>query len=344
VFWTTVDYIGATISKNGSYGSFAYSQVPAPLLIQSASLLGLWSITFALCLFANAAALLWRYGRRGVVMSGIIAAVLLCDLAFGVVRLAAPGGPPVAVGLVTDDAMPFAQTAAQASLASTRYAALARDAAGRGATTVVLPEKTAMLEPAWSDVLDTYRRAARSAGSRLIVGFQTGPSLPQNVALAFDPDGTIRRYAKRRLIAGFEPLLPGTAPGLLGGRDAMVICKDMDYPAMIRGDARRGPIAVMYVPAWDFVTDAQTHANMAVMRGVEDGFAVVRSARQGLMTVSNAQGRVVASRPSSPQRPEVLVARVSPGPGRSVYRAVGDLFAWCCAVVAIALLVVMLRR
>ena len=42
-------------------------------------------------------------------------------------------------------------------------------------------------------------------------------------------------------------------------------------------------------------TDGWIHARMAVMRGVENGFAVVRSAFLGVEAVSDAQGRLLAS-------------------------------------------------
>lgn len=58
--WTSVEFINGSVSHNGTYGSFAYNQVFAPILIQSASLFGLWSVTFLICLCSNAIALLLR--------------------------------------------------------------------------------------------------------------------------------------------------------------------------------------------------------------------------------------------------------------------------------------------
>lgn len=50
----------------------------------------------------------------------------------------------------------------------------------------------------------------------------------------------------------------------------------------------------MLVPAWDFVADLWQHGQIAVMRGVEDGFSIARAAKQGYLTVSDNRGRIVA--------------------------------------------------
>ena len=50
----------------------------------------------------------------------------------------------------------------------------------------------------------------------------------------------------------------------------------------------------MLVPAWDFRVDGFWHGHIAVMRAVEDGFSLVRSARNGLITVADDRGRIVA--------------------------------------------------
>lgn len=216
------------------------------------------------------------------------------------------------------------------------FAALAAAAARRGARTVILPEKIAVTEPAWTAV-DATLRVALQDHSRIVVGFQDDSTVSQNVALIFEADGRMERYAKQRLIAGFEPLVPGNVPGLLGNGRAVAICKDMNYQGLIRRDVAGRGVSIVFVPAWDFVKDRATHANMAVMRGVEDGFAVVRAARQGLMTISDAQGRILASAASKPDSPVVLVAGVPPGRGTTVYAAIGDAFAWCCGGLTLAL-------
>lgn len=58
--WTAFEFLSELAAPNGTYGSLAYSQVSAPVLIQSASLLGLYVVTFLICLFANSVPP-WRF-------------------------------------------------------------------------------------------------------------------------------------------------------------------------------------------------------------------------------------------------------------------------------------------
>jgi apolipoprotein N-acyltransferase len=327
--WTGLDYLIMLVSPNGSFGSLAYSQVPAPLLIQSPSVFGLWSVTFLLCLVPNALALLLHQGRRAA-MAGIVVAILFAaNAGFGYVRLAAPNGPVSRVGAIADDSQHFGGTHDAAVAVATRYADAARALAAQGATTIVLPEKVAALQPDWTDVTAPLALAARETGSRIVVSVEEHADQDRNLALTFAPDGTVARYAKRHLVPGLERLAPGDAPGLLGGSRAVVICKDMDFPATIRGDARHG-IGLMFVPAWDFDADRDIHANMAILRGVEDGFALVRAARDGLLTASDAQGRVIAAAPTSSDGIVTILADLPQGAGDTIYLRIGDSFAWFC--------------
>lgn len=93
----------------------------------------------------------------------------------------------------------------------------------------------------------------------------------------------------------------------------------------------------MAVPANDFVKDGWIHARMAVMRGVENGFAVVRSAFNGVQTISDAQGRVLARTSTVQAGMARLAAEVPLGPGPTLYTKIGDVFAWACVLAAFVL-------
>ena len=109
-----------------------------------------------------------------------------------------------------------------------------------------------------------------------------------------------------------DRFVPGTQSGWLGNGRAMEICKDMDFPSTIRADAARG-VRLMGVPAGDFGLDAWMHARMAVMRSVEGGFAMVRAASEGLVTINDAQGRLIASKMAAPAGVTQVVADVPLG-------------------------------
>lgn len=255
--WTAFEYFICVLSPNGRFGSFGYSQVSAPVLIQD--------------------------------------------------------------DLIT---------------ASTDYAAMIRRAATEGARFVVASEgglvSTVPLLPA---VLAPIVAVSKQTGAQVFIGVnQVTP--PADVAFSIEPDGAVQRYAKRHLVPVLEDRFsPNHGSGWIGHGRAMEICKDMDFPTTIRRDAAKG-VRLMGVPAGDFDRDAWIHGRMAIMRGVEDGFTFVRAASNGLVTVSDAQGRVIASRMDSPAGPPMVVADVPLGPGPTFYTMIGDAFDWACAVFA----------
>ena len=112
------------------------------------------------------------------------------------------------------------------------------------------------------------------------------------------------------------------------------VCKDMDFPNPSRAYGA-ADLGLLLVPAWDFVDDGWLHDRMAVMRGVEYGFPIARVAKQGLMTVTDDRGRVLAERSSRATRPfSSLIADVPVRHEQTLYARFGDWFAWLCLAAA----------
>jgi len=117
----------------------------------------------------------------------------------------------------------------------------------------------------------------------------------------------------------------------------------MDFPGTIRADAVRG-VRLVAVPAGDFNKDAWLHARMSFLRGVENGFAIVRSAHQGFLSVVDAEGRIVSQHRVAPTGVSELVATVPLGPGPTLYTRIGDLFAWFAAAGTLAIALIAMRQ
>ena len=346
--WTAIEFLYSLVSPHGTFGSIAYSQVSFPAAIQIAALTGLYGVTFLLCLFANALALLVRGARETGAMGLMVCALAL---AFGVAQLETPQLSAIRVAALADQAAwraaPRKPDRDAGAAMARAYADAARAQAAKGARLIVIPESALLLDPRWRDaVTQPLAEVARQMRATIVVG--TVMVKPwRNVALAFQPDGTIASYDKRHLLPPFEDKFrPGTTPGLLGRGRAVAICKDLDFPRTIRADARAaatlsagGPqgIRVIAVPANDFTKDDWIHARMAVMRGVENGFAVVRAAFNGLLTVSDSQGRVIARAETTGKGMTAIFAAVEPGGGPTLYTQVGDMFAWFCTALALGL-------
>jgi apolipoprotein N-acyltransferase len=327
--WTAVEYGIEQLSPHGTFGALGYAEVSFPAGIQIASLFGVSAVTFLLCLSANAVALLLR--RRWLTGAAGLAACMLV-LLFGFLRLAAPEGPRLEAAALADADTWHAQNR-RPSLASEEAAAQAYAAYVEnlhGPRVVVIPEGAIeMRQGEEAEVLARLASAAKRAHAVVVAGtFVPMPS--QNRAFAFLPDGRVETYAKRHLLLPFEPEAPGRTLGLLGQGYATQICKDMDFPGTVRGTAEHG-VRLMTVPANDFGRDGWIHARMAIMRGVENGFAVVRSAFNGLETISDAKGRVLASASTLRAGMVAAVAEVPLGPGPTLYTRIGDVFPWLCA-------------
>ncbi len=339
--WAVFEFLMEIRSPNGSYGALAYSTMSAPVLIQSASLLGLSAVTFLICLFANTLAMALRPTRAAAVAIGLGFLICAANVVFGVTRLGRPQPATVRVAGIVDqtalaDAWHAHSPAADREVAET-YAREIRAAAEQGATFVVTSEgDMASIPDAQSEIVAPLVAASRQTGVQIIAGFHSDTP-PADFALAISPDGSVERYDKRHPVPGLEDrFTPGRVSGWLGRDRAMEICKDMDFPATIRPDAAKGA-RLMGVPAGDFGIDRWQHGRMAVMRGVEDGFAMMRPAHDGLVIASDAQGRLVAAKKDAPTGLTMVVADLPLGPGPTLYVRIGDVFPWLCLIFSLLL-------
>ena len=336
--WTGFEWLSASLSPHGTFGSWAYSQVSAPVMIQSASLFGAWVVSFLIAYLAAGIALaLRRFSLSPLVLPFALVCV---NAAFGMWRLQHPTmGSTLRVAAVARDH----DDARTASMVAADEAAEVRRLASRGARVIVFDEKAAKLPATRQDsVLDLLVAAARETHTRIVAGFDVTGAERRNAAFTIDENGRISTYTKRHHIPGLEAgYTVGSGPGLLDAGESVAICKDMDFQRTLRSDAaagaRAGSLRLLFVPAWDFNTDGWLHARMAIMRGVEGGYAIVRAAANGLVTVSDSRGRLLALRKSGSGSYESVVVDVRRGPGATLYVRIGDVFAWIAGLAGLAL-------
>ena len=100
----------------------------------------------------------------------------------------------------------------------------------------------------------------------------------------------------------------------------------MDFPQLSREYAGEGA-NLLLVPAWDFNLDRWLHARMAVLRAVENGFALARSARNGLLTLSDNRGRILAEAATVTGRFVSITGKVNVAREKTFYAQAGDWFA-----------------
>jgi apolipoprotein N-acyltransferase len=122
-----------------------------------------------------------------------------------------------------------------------------------------------------------------------------------------------------------------------GTRYGRAICKDVHFAETGSVYAALGAQALL-VPAWDFGEDGDYAARLSAVRGVESGVAMLRAAREGLLTISDPYGRVVRETASAPLPGVTLLGRVpGPAPAATPYSRTGDWLGWLCTAAALAL-------
>jgi apolipoprotein N-acyltransferase len=339
--WVSYEYARNFLTPHGTAGSFAYSQLNFLPFLQLASITGPWGMSFLLLLFPAALAVglhLHRMApRKALRIVGAVLGVIAAALIFGVVRLAlpAPAGKEVTVALLSSDEprnTGVAEGAATGRLFR-EYAGEAEKLAAQGARVIVLPEKLAVMVDPDTQASDAlFQSLAAKTKSTIVVGMvHVSSTAKYNEARVYAPGAPVLRYDKQHLLPPFESnLKPGTALTLLPEDTetwGVAICKDMDFTQLSRqyGEAGAG---LMLVPAWDFNVDRWWHGHIAVMRGVESGFSIVRTAKNGYLTVSDNRGRILAETRSDSAPFATLLAQVPAVHHATLYLLLGDWFAW----------------
>ncbi len=353
--WVGAEYLNSVTSRHGTFSSVAYTQMEFLPLLQIASATGIWGIGFLVFLLpATIAALLVARGTSSQKwrLAAATAASLGLAIGYGAWRLVATPEPEhlVRIGLTaTGVDTSFPREDAEALRLLREYADRATALAAQGAEVVVLPEKIALVSDEGTREADAlYGATAAAAKAAVVVGVDRGSvARRSNEARLYSPGGSLAAvYAKHHLVPGYEDAdQPGTAIVTIDrptGVWGVQICKDMDFPALSRRYAARR-VGLLLVPAWDFAVDGWLHGRMAVMRGVESGFTVARAAKQGLLTISDDRGRVVAEQDATTARIASLVRTAPVRHDHTLYAQCGDWFAWLDLGMLMAMLACGLR-
>ena len=338
--YTAYEFLYGSVSANGTYWSLGYSQTDLLLLLQVVSLTGLWGVIFVLTFVPSAIAMTWHTRSRAPLAIALV--MLLGVVGFGAVRMSATNTWSVRVGVIAlDSAGGSAVEIAQA------YADRIRAMRSDLVEIAIVPEKVIVASPSEEEApLKSFRDAARDARTWVVFGLNRTTTPQHNVAVVIGPGGhLLAEYEKHHLVPLIETgFTPGSTPRIFPGprhQWGVEICKDLDFPAWSREYGRRG-VRLLAVPALDFIRDGRMHARMAVVRGVENGFAVARAAGQGRVTLSDAYGRVLAERESAADGR--AIEQLPAGPGATIYTRFGDWFGWVTVVLVAALLVALSFR
>lgn len=342
------EFLLSLYSPHGTVHSLAYTQAASLPLVQIASVTGIWGITFLLGLISATLALVITYPeqrRLGVRTNLLPLGVLLLVLCFGMYRLFAPmEGQSIRIGIaaVSTSLPDYIATAekhdprlVEATLAGYRQKVVFL--ANSGAQVVVLPEKIITLE-ANDDNFRQLSDMAKQNQVQLVAGVirQDGGKL-YNSVYVFSPAGeNLLIYNKQHLLPAFEKRYTAGDELQMTDKKGMAICKDMDFTFPALEYSRQGA-QLLFVPALDFHDDGWSHARVAILRGIEGNYAVVRAGQWGYLTFSDSKGQVIGQvSVDKGVDGAVLFGEVPAGGGISVYSRIGNIFAWGTSVFFLA--------
>jgi apolipoprotein N-acyltransferase len=351
---------------NTQYGNLPLMQVVAVTGIWGITFLITWFASVANWAWEHE--FNWREMRGGVLLyAAIFSAVMIgggARLALfppqaNLVRVAGVSAPQAVVSAVNQQ-LPMDTTMALTSgkgnqaeraLARSAYATVSDDLLARsqqeaaaGAKIVVWPEAGAsVLQEDEPTLIQRAAALAKQEGIYLDMGLAVLPNagsttLVKDEAVLLDPTGSVVwTYEKTHLVpfeetgtvvpgAGKVPLV--NAPfGIL----ANVICFDLDFPGTIR-QAGQGGADLLLAPSNDWQEVDPIHTQAAAFRAIENGFSLVRQASHGLAMTVDYEGHVLAASDYFTTDQQVMVASVPMHGVRTIYAAIGDLFAWLCIV------------
>jgi apolipoprotein N-acyltransferase len=354
--WVLLEWLQSLLSPHGTFASLSYSQLEFLPLLQCASLTGPWGISFLLMLFAAGIAVcVYQYRTAPRVSLAIALTVLISIgsiLLWGEWRVSqVDSAHTISVGLIASDGsnLNTLEPGATTKKLFTEYVEQAENLVAKGAKIVVLPEKLGVVVDDQQDTADeVFQPFVNRTQSVIVVGMVSIRGQSKfNEARVYRPVLPVLRYEKQHMLPPFESDLTvgtklthfETSTGILG----VTICKDMDFNEPSRGYGNAG-VGLLLVPAWDFHRDWVLHGHMAIMRGVESGFAIARSAKGGSMYVSDNRGRVVAEKMSDAAPFSTLIADVNVNNEVTLYRRWGDWFVWLAALCVLGAVVSIVRE
>ncbi len=360
--WVATQWIFQNwITPYGSWGALAYSQATNSVLIQLASVTGIFGIDFLIAWFASVGAATWNRDwrfARSLRPLCVYCIVLATALAFGVLRLSQLESDSTRVEiallnpepqLVNELTNAFALVLSGQELSSSQYEDLldkaealnddllnrTRVAAEHGADFVAWSETAARVVPSTEPALiDEAIEISRTHNTTLVLGLGVwkpdhNPPLENKLALVSGKE-TPTYYQKANPIFMAESSVLRSGPEILPILDvsqlrvSAVICHDLDFPALLR-QAGKNHADVVFGPSADWPDIADMHLAMAKLRAIENGFFLARPVSGGPTSVIDPLGRICRSAGdmNNTYVYEVAVARTP-----AIYAYLGDIVAW----------------
>lgn len=340
--WVATFYLISVANPMGIMGTLATTQADVPPVVKITSVTGWFGIEFLVLFVPTALAAVLAPGTLTAarVRTGLVGILVVgLAMASGLLRPSQPGPDErtqLAVVVHNHSGWGVDINTKEGRRLVDAYADEVA-ALPAGTKTAVLPEGAFLVDDQSVGALtDRMTRVARERDLTLVVGFnRKSQGAKFNTALVIPPDGGqpvpyLKHHDMVSKLGHGLVHLPGT-----GQRVGVEICLDVNFANPSRNYAASGT-KLMLIPASDNNENGWQHSRTALLRGVENGFAVAWAGRDGQPMVAQSNGRVLAEGHTGGSAPfTTLVADVADGPGATLYTRFGDWFAWLTILVGL---------
>ncbi len=400
----------SSFGGGGTWGSMAYTQVSNLLLMQTASITGIWGISFVIgwfnsilvCVFEERGN--WYNVRKVATSFGVITIGLLL---YGLVKInpyfTGASGEQVRVAGITasnlesihtmySDAFgkslnlqeenlsqsspeiaelnkglamfiedPFEQRFQKtrkkltASLDTLFMRSQKEAEAGakiiswsEALTFVIKSEEEMAIEKGQAFALRNKVYFLMTMASIIPGKIEQGKKFIENKAFLFSPSGELlNTFYKNRPVPVIEPSITGDGqvPVIQTpyGKLAISICYDADFQALMQQVGKKHA-DILLLPSGDWKEISPYHAQMAVVRAIENGVSLLRPVSNAQSFATDYNGSIISVSDYFENGERVVIANLPVKGISTFYTTIGDSFAWICLAGSVVLVLMALKQ
>ncbi|TGK49284.1 acyltransferase [Leptospira kanakyensis] len=340
--FTIVEWIGGYSSGLGVWGMFANSQLNNLILLQSASLFGATGISFIIYLVSGSIEeSLSDFISNSKLSKNSAYFLFACFLFivgiyfYGAIRLTVPiEGKSIKVGTVTSkmEIQNIWNDPIQNQLNTELVLSRTKQAADEGAKVVIWNEGAVIVSRNEEEsFLEKISHLAKNKQIEIIAAYvipiKEKEFFLDNQFRWIGKDGSTRQIYFKQFIPPGEPVSIISSEikviDVDGIKMSAAICYDFDSLKLTQKHAELGT-AISFIAASDWKGINPFHTEMAALRGIENGTAIVRSTRGALSGIYDAYGRTKGALDYYEENDGVLVASVPIVPVFTLYRQIGN--------------------
>lgn len=359
--YVIMDYINILANPSGSYGTLVHTQSSLPLL-QLVSITGIWGVIFLITWTASIINWLWdnAFDKKKIRLAFLIFGIpFILVIIWGQHRLLATiDSPTVRIASINSTKTEYnhRMTTNYDSLVEKANQGFLRNcetAASSGAK-IIFGRETIISLPVDKETDFIEKAKTIAIRDSIYIGIpmhvipqENSNKNPENKITWISPTGeSLFIYHKAK------PTYPGECDygdGVIKyfdspyGRIGSAICFDMDFPSLISQTGKMN-IDIMLVPGSDWKEISPYHTYVASLRGIENGFNMVRSTFKGFSASFNYKGQLISSNDFFKTDEVILYSDVPVKGQKTIYSFFGDYFAWLCIILFLSMSVVYVKK